>query len=117
MAPRRHNSTGTRRRRRPNRLTGTWEEIRRCQNSTDLFIRKAPFKRLVREITNRLSREAQDMRYQIEALEALQEASEKYLVDTFELAQSCALNARRVTIQPKDITLVRCLRNEDAVLD
>lgn len=45
------------------------EQIRHYQKSTDLLIRKAPFHRLVREITQDLNKE---MCFQIDALLALQ---------------------------------------------
>ncbi len=46
-------------------------EIRKYQKSTDLLIRKLPFGRLVREITNNVSPEP--FRWTAEALDALQE--------------------------------------------
>ena len=53
-------------------------EIRRFQKSTDLLIRKLPFQRLVREISGEFK---SDLRFQSQAVLALQEASEAYLVD------------------------------------
>jgi histone H3 len=44
-------------------------EIRRYQKSTELLIKKLPFQRLVREITNEMKT---DFRYQANALLALQ---------------------------------------------
>ena len=52
-------------------------EIRRYQKSTELLIRKAPFQRLVREITIDLNA---DVRFQSSAIMALQESAEAYLV-------------------------------------
>jgi histone H3 len=43
-------------------------------------------------------------------MEALQEASEAFLVGMFEDANLCAIHARRVTIMPKDLQLVRRIR-------
>ena len=54
-------------------------EIRKYQRSTELLLRKAPFQRLVREITDSVSSE-KDKRWQVSAVEALQEAAEAYLV-------------------------------------
>ncbi|GAV09307.1 hypothetical protein RvY_18872 [Ramazzottius varieornatus] len=88
-------------------------EIRQYQKSTELLIRKLPFQRLVREITqdaNGLSR--QDIRFQPSALQALQEATEAYLVGLFEDTNLCCLHAKRVTIMPKDIQLARRIRGE-----
>src|SRR6185437_3670788 len=44
-----------------------------------------------------------DLRFQSQALLALQEASEAYLVSLFEDTNLCAIHAKRVTIFPKDI--------------
>lgn len=56
-------------------------EIRRYQKSTELLIRRAPFQRLVREISTDFKADA---RFQVDAMRALQTASESYLVDLFE---------------------------------
>lgn len=77
-------------------------EIRRYQKSTDLLMRKLPFQRLVREVASDFKN---DLRFQLTALLALQEASEYYLVKIFEEANLCAIHAKRVTIMPKDMTL------------
>ena len=86
-------------------------EIRRYQKSTNLLIKRLPFHRLVREITQDIKGE---LRYQTVALDALQEASEAYLVGLFEDTNLCAIHAKRVTIQPKDIQLARRIRGERA---
>src|SRR5690606_15174668 len=52
-------------------------EIRRYQKSTDLLVRKLPFQRLVRECA---AREKPEVRFQASAIEAIQEATESYLV-------------------------------------
>lgn len=57
-------------------------EIRLLQQSTNLLIRKLPFARLVREI--QLEFTGKQFRWQAEALLALQESVEAYLVQTFE---------------------------------
>ena len=52
------------------------KEIRRYQHSTENLIRRAPFQRLVREITQSLKSQNIDaLRFQTSALEALQQAS------------------------------------------
>ena len=84
-------------------------EIRRFQKSTELLIRKLPFHRLVREIAQEFKT---DLRFQSTALDALQEASEAYLVGLFEDSNLCAIHGRRVTIMPKDIQLSRRIRGE-----
>jgi histone H3 len=46
------------------------------------------------------------------AIMALQEAAEGYLVGLFEDTNLCAIHARRVTINPKDMQLARRIRGE-----
>ena len=84
-------------------------EIRKYQKSTELLIRKLPFQRLVREIANDFKT---DLRFQSHAIQAMQEASEAYLVSLFEDTNLCAIHAKRVTIFPKDIQLARRIRGE-----
>ena len=86
-------------------------EIRKYQKGTDLLIRKRPFQRLVKEIAQDFKT---DLRFQTLALEALQEASEAYLVGLFEDTNLCALHGKRVTIMPKDMQLARRIRGERA---
>jgi histone H3 len=84
-------------------------EIRKFQKSTTLLIRKLPFQRMVREIAQDFKT---DLRFQSQAILALQEASEAYLVGLFEDSNLCAIHAKRVTIMPKDIQLARRIRGE-----
>ena len=84
-------------------------EIRRYQKSTDLLLPRAPFQRLVREITGAHD---PDLRFQAQALIALQEAAEAYLVGIFEDTQLCAIHAKRVTVQKKDMELARRIRGD-----
>ena len=86
-------------------------EIRRYQRSTELLIRKLPFVRLVREIAQDFKT---DLRFQREAIAALQEAGEAYLVGLFEDTNLCAIHAKHVTIMPKDIQLARRIWGERA---
>jgi len=85
-------------------------EIRKYQRSTEFLIRRLPFQRLVREFAQDAKT---DLRFQAAALEALQEAAEAYLVGVFEDANWCAIHAKRVTIQPKDLFLTQRLRRQD----
>eukprot|EP00741_Cyanophora_paradoxa_P001915 tig00000523_g1854.t1 len=84
-------------------------EIRKYQKTTDLLIRKLPFQRLVREITQDIN---PLLRFQSHAMLAIQTAAEAYLVGVFEDANLCAIHAKRVTIMPKDIQLARRIRGE-----
>ena len=87
-------------------------EIRKFQKSTELLIRKLPFQRLVKEITQNMT--TGGFRFQSQAVSALQEASEAYLVGLFEDTNLCAIHAKRVTIMPKDMQLARRIRGEHA---
>lgn len=105
-------------------------EIRRYQSSTDLLLLKLPFARLVcrpreafpgviacshqipqvREIALGVRPRDEGMRWQSQAIQALQEASEAFLVHLFEDTNLCAIHAKRVTIMQKDIQLARRIR-------
>ncbi|MCJ1247845.1 centromeric DNA-binding histone H3-like protein cse4 [Trapelia coarctata] len=86
-------------------------EIRRYQRSTDLLLLKLPFSRLVREIALELVPVGgESMRWQSQAIQALQESAEAFLVHLFEDANLCAIHAKRVTIMQKDIQLARRIR-------
>ncbi|EGG20599.1 histone H3 [Cavenderia fasciculata] len=84
-------------------------EIRRYQKTTELLIKKLPFQRLVREIAQEFKT---DLRFQAAAIQALQEASESYLVGLFEDTNLCAIHAKRVTIMVKDVQLAKRIRGE-----
>jgi histone H3 len=86
-------------------------EIRRYQRSTDLLLKKLPFQRLVREITEKLNL-FQPLRFQGLAVLTLQEAAESYLVQLFEETNLCCIHAKRVTITIKDMQLARRIRGE-----
>lgn len=85
-------------------------EIRKYQQSTELLIRKLPFQRLVKEISQ-IHVGKYDLRFQSTAMGALQAASEDFLVHLMEDTNICAIHAKRVTIMPKDMKLAIRLRN------
>lgn len=85
-------------RRLPKYAPRALREIKKYQNSTELLIRKLPFQRLVREISPKYY-------FQRNAMLALQEATEAYMVDWIDCANICAIHAKRVTIMPKDMDL------------
>ena len=102
---------------KPRRLrpgTKALREIRRYQRGGEFLLPRAPLLRYVKSSLQdapvqppnrdpwRLSREAFD---------ALQEATESYIVHLFENAQLSAIHGKRVTVQPKDIALA--LRVQD----
>ena len=98
------------RRNRPG--TVALREIRKYQKSTDLLLRKLPFKRLVREILIAEIGSSTVQRIQGSAVLALQEITEAYLVGLLEDTNLCAMHAKRVTIMPKDMQLARKIRGE-----
>ena len=92
-------------------------EIREYQKSTELLMRKLPFQRLVREVANDIAagtRFPEGPRWQSQAVVALQEAAEAYLVHLFEDSNLEAIHAKRVTILAKDIQIARRIRGERA---
>ncbi|KAL1865290.1 hypothetical protein VTK73DRAFT_5403 [Phialemonium thermophilum] len=99
---------GKKRRYRPG--TVALREIRRYQSSTELLLLKLPFARLVREIALSVRPRDEGMRWQSQAIQALQEAAEAFLVHLFEDTNLCAIHAKRVTIMQKDLQLARRIR-------
>ncbi|KAK3340509.1 histone H3-like centromeric protein cse-4 [Neurospora tetraspora] len=99
---------GKKRRYRPGTLA--LKEIRNYQRTTDLLVAKLPFARLVREIAMQFRPMDEEMRWQSQAILALQEAAEAFLVHLFEDTNLCAIHAKRVTIMQKDIQLARRIR-------
>ena len=86
-------------------------EIRKYQTSTELLIRKLPFQRLVRELARNHPRIGSTVRFSPMALATLQEAVEDHIVRHFQLANEIAINGNRVTVQVKDIQLVKRMIN------
>merc|ERR1712078_469755 len=89
--------------------TKALREIKKFQKTTDLLLRRLPFQRLVREIAHEHN---VDLMFQGQALLALQEASEMYLVGMFEDTNLAAIHGKRVTIMPRDLQLARRLRGD-----
>ncbi|XP_058078455.1 uncharacterized protein LOC131226763 isoform X1 [Magnolia sinica] len=91
--------------RKPHRFrpgTVALREIRKYQKSCELLIPTAPFIRCVRELTAFYSKGVN--RWTAEALVAIQEAAEDYLVHLFEDGMICAFHAKRVTLRPHHTT-------------
>ncbi|XP_008559525.1 uncharacterized protein LOC103579780 isoform X1 [Microplitis demolitor] len=93
------------------------QEIRYLRRSTKLLIPKLPFSRLVREIMHELFPRQGIDRMQATALEALQEATEMYLVQFFEDAVLLAYHCKRVTLMHRDMILMRRLRGRDDIIN
>jgi histone H3 len=84
-------------------------EIRKYQATTGTLIPKAPFRRLVREISSSVK---ETIRMRSTAIEALQEAAESYIISVIGDANLCAIHAKRVTLFPRDLHLALKLRGE-----
>lgn len=82
-------------------------EIRKYQKSTELLIRRLPFQRLVREIAKGFK---PGLRFQSNAIMALQESAEVYLVGIFEDANLCAIHDKRITLMKRDLVLAKRIR-------
>ena len=87
-------------------------EIRRYQQSTDCLIKRTPFNKLIKEISQEYSvcpdgpgTPSVQVRFQSTALAALQVAAENFLVGLFEDINLLAVHAKRVTVMPRDIRL------------
>lgn len=89
-------------------------EIRKIQRTTNNLIPRAPFGRLVREVSQDFKT---DLRFEALAIDVLRDASESYLTDIFCDAvrvQCHCHNCKRQTLYPRDIQLARILRGEKA---
>ena len=96
-------------------------EIQRYQQSTESLIRKTPFNKLIKEISQeyRICPEGPgspsvQVRFQSTALAALQEAAENFLVGLFEDVNLLAVHAKRVTVMPRDIRLALRIQGDQS---
>ena len=80
------------------------KDMRRLQKTTELLMKKAPFQHLVRELLQEINTE---YRIQGNAVVALHEAAEAFLLRLFEFSNYIVIHAKRVTLMPKDIHLLR----------
>ena len=94
-------------------------EIRRYQRSTENLIKRTPFQKLIREISQEYricpdgpGTPSVQVRFQSTAIAALQEAAENYIVGLFEDVNLLAIHARQVTIMPRDIQLALRIRGD-----
>ena len=94
--------------------------IKLMQRSTDFLCAKLPFKKLIKEIGDQTMRSAigdqgATMRFKQEAVTAIQEAAENFLVDMFAEVYILALHRGAVTLQPEDLWVGQSLRGESAM--
>ena len=85
--------------------------------ATRMLIPKAPFRRLAREISNNMvtinGGFGEGVKWTLEAMVALQEGTESYLVENFEDGNLIAIShGKRVTLMKKDIDLARRIKKE-----
>lgn len=84
------------------------QQIRKLQKGTEFLIRRLPFQRLIREIAQNYSIPGaanEGVRWQASAINALQEASEAYLIAIFSTSYLLTLFAKRNTLGPKEFGL------------
>ena len=84
-------------------------EVKRYQKSIDNLLPRAPFQRLVRSIVLEMDHQ---LKFQSQALAAIQEATEAYIVALFEDTNLCAIHAKRMTVMKKDMQLARRIRGD-----
>ena len=78
----------------------------------DLIIPKSTFHLIIREITEKLNERPNQVRYQVAALMALQEATEHFMSALFENAYSYTCDEERVTLLPKDFLLAMSVKRQ-----
>ena len=94
-------------------------EIQHYQRSTESLIKKTPFQKLIREISQEYricpdgpGTPSVQVHFQSTAITALQEAAENFIVGLFEDVNLLAIHARCVTIMPRDIRLALRIRGD-----
>ncbi|CAB9526005.1 Histone H3 [Seminavis robusta] len=82
------------------------QQIRRLQMSTHIVIPKGPFYRAVKDVAQGFpTKDKTNYRWQKQAVEALQEATEQYLTEIFQESVHCMHHAKRVTLMNKNMRL------------
>ena len=94
-------------------------EIRRHQQSTKCLIKRTPFHKLIREISQEYrvcpdgpGTPSVQVRFQSTAIAALQEAAKNFIVGLFEDVNLLVVYAKRVTVMPRDIRLALRIRGD-----
>ena len=94
-------------------------EIRSYQKSTECLIKRSPFQKLIREIsqeyqicTQGLGTSSMQVRFQSTAIAALQKAAENFIVGLFEDVNLLAVHAKRVMVMPQDVRLDLRIRGD-----
>jgi len=89
------------------------QEIRHFQRSTERLIPFSAFSRVVREIAFDQSFRGKIFRWKPNAIQALQEASEAFVVQILQDSNLCAIHGKRVTVMPRDMHLALRLSLKD----
>ena len=94
-------------------------EIQRYQKSTECLIKRSPFHKLIREISQEYrvcpdgpGTPSIQVRFQPTAIAALQEAAKNFIVGLFEDVNLLAVHAKRITVMPRDIRLALRIRGD-----
>ena len=85
------------------------KQIKQKDELKTFLVHKRPLLRLIIEIAHDFQNE---VRFQSQALVILQQALEAYLETLLCDTRSLALHAKRITLLPKDVDLVRSIRGE-----
>jgi histone H3/H4 len=85
------------------------KEICYYQNTTHNLIPRPEFKLLCYEVLQDFS---EDHYFSTDAIDAIQAASEDYMIEVFQKSNEIAINSKRKTIQPKDMVIVKKYRKE-----
>lgn len=85
------------------------KEIFYLQNTTHNLIPRKQFKLLCYEV---LQDFAVDHYFSTDAIDAIQAASEAYMIEVFQKSNEISINGKRKTIQPKDMNFAKRYRTE-----
>jgi histone H3/H4 len=102
--------SGVKRKHRFRSGTVALRDIRKAQASGDLLLARAPFRRVVREVAAELRGMNDDLRFQEDAMDALQEALEQYTIDLFQVTNKLAIHSGRPSILLRDFQLAVDIR-------
>ena len=90
------------------------KEIQKLADRTDFLVPRAAMRRVVKFLSIRLD---SSKRWTPDALDAIQESAEHYLTGLFEDSDLLTKHAKRKTLMPQDMKLVRHIRKEANALD
>ena len=85
------------------------KEISYLQNTTHNLMPRKQFKLLCYEVLQDFS---EDHYFSTDAIDAIQAASEDYMIEVFQKSNEISINGKRKTIQPKDMVIAKKYRTE-----